>query len=129
MKIAISVYGDPDKTSSPMTALAFAEAALSADHEVFRVFFYHDAVRTGCVSDGLSPSRIALLQGWVDLKQTHEIDLMVCIAAAESRGIYDTQQAKRLGKAVNLHPAFQAVGLGQFAEMIMTTDRTVTFDG
>ncbi|MGE0622577.1 MAG: sulfurtransferase complex subunit TusD [Pseudomonadales bacterium] len=129
MKFAISVHGDPEMTRSPATALAFTKAALTAGHEVPSVFFYHDAVRTGC-SVGENPAtRAALLRGWVDLALSYGTDLMVCVAAAQTRGIHDAEQAKRLGETPNLHPAFQLVGLGQFTEMIMGADRLVTFDG
>ena len=129
MKIAVSVHGDPEKTASPATALAFTRAALTAGHQVPRVFFYHDGVRTGCDLDGHPTARTTLLQGWVDLKRSFGTDLLICIAAAEARGLYNIEQARTAGKTANLHPAFQVVGLGQFTEMIMTADRALTFDG
>jgi len=129
MKFAISVHGDPEATASPATALAFTRAALEVGHEIPRVFFYHDGVRTGCAGDGLSASRARLLEGWVDLRQSFGTELLVCVAAAQSRGLYDVEQAQRSDETANLHPAFEVVGLGQFTEMIMTADRTVTFDG
>ena len=47
----------------------------------------------------------------------HRLDLVVCIAAAQRRGILDASEAKRHGKdGDNIAPGFRISGLGQLIE-------------
>ena len=53
---------------------------------------------------------------------------MVCIAAAQRRGLLDENEAKRQGKdADNIAPGFRISGLGQLIEAGIQSDRLVTF--
>ena len=53
---------------------------------------------------------------------------MVCIAAAQRRGILDENEAKRQGKdADNIAPGFRISGLGQLIETGIESDRLVVF--
>ena len=54
---------------------------------------------------------------WAKLGQEHNIDLVVCVAAALRRGIKDE----------NLAPGFRISGLGQLIESGIQADRYVTF--
>ncbi|MEJ2019592.1 MAG: sulfurtransferase complex subunit TusD [Maritimibacter sp.] len=67
-------------------------------------------------------------QNWTALAKEHDVDLVVCIAAAQRRGMLDENEAKRQGKdASNLAEGFRISGLGQLIEMGIQTDRLVTF--
>ncbi|MEZ5715976.1 MAG: sulfurtransferase complex subunit TusD [Paracoccaceae bacterium] len=128
MKIGVLISEGPYTHEAADTAYNFVKAALAGGHEVPRVFFYHDGVN---VSTRLSvpPQDERNIQNqWTALAQEHGIDLVVCIAAAQRRGILDDNEAKRQGKdASNIAEGFRISGLGQLIEMGIQTDRLVTF--
>jgi tRNA 2-thiouridine synthesizing protein D len=65
---------------------------------------------------------------WSELAEKHKLDLVLCIAAAQRRGLLDEGEAKRNGKdANNIAPGFRISGLGQLIEAGIQADRLVTF--
>ena len=65
---------------------------------------------------------------WAELAEEHELDLVVCVAAAQRRGIVDPDEKKRHGKdADNIAPGFRISGLGQLIEAGIQADRLITF--
>jgi tRNA 2-thiouridine synthesizing protein D len=65
---------------------------------------------------------------WSDLAAGNNIDLVICIAAAQRRGLLDENEAKRQGKtADNIAPNFRISGLGQLVEAGIQSDRLVVF--
>ena len=53
---------------------------------------------------------------------------MVCVAAAQRRGILDKDEAKRNGKdGDNIAPGFRISGLGQLIEAGIEADRLLVF--
>lgn len=127
MKIVVAVHGAPTRSKAPRTTLNFLRAALAAGHDIPAVFFYHEGVATGRRVENPSSTSAALLAGWIDLKRSFCVQLLVCIGAAETRSVYDGVQASRLDKKENLDPNFELVGLGQLTELIASADRFVTF--
>jgi tRNA 2-thiouridine synthesizing protein D len=58
----------------------------------------------------------------------HGVDLVICIAAAQRRGLLDEGEAKRQGKdGNNIAPGFRISGLGQLIEAGIQSDRLVVF--
>ena len=56
------------------------------------------------------------------------MDLVVCVAAAQRRGIVDESEQKRHAKDVNtIAPGFRISGLGQLIEAGIDSDRVVVF--
>ena len=65
---------------------------------------------------------------WTELQKEHDLDLVVCIAAAQRRGLLDEDEAKRQGKdANNIAEGFRISGLGQLIEAGIQSDRLVVF--
>ena len=65
---------------------------------------------------------------WSGLAEKHGLDLVVCVAAAQRRGILDEDEMGRHGKSANnLAPGFRISGLGQLIEAGIQSDRLVTF--
>jgi tRNA 2-thiouridine synthesizing protein D len=65
---------------------------------------------------------------WSELSKKYGLDLVVCIAAAQRRGILDENEAKRQGKdASNIAEGFRISGLGQLIEAGIQADRLVVF--
>ena len=127
-KIGVIVSEGPYTHQAADTAYNFVKAALSRGHTVPRVFFYHDGVT---VSNRLSvppQDERHVQRNWTALAQEAGIDLVVCVAAAQRRGMLDAKEAARLGKdADTVAEGFRVSGLGQMIEMAIQCDRVVTF--
>jgi tRNA 2-thiouridine synthesizing protein D len=128
VKFGIVVNEGPYTHQAADTAYQFTKAALEAGHEVPRVFFYHDGVNVGTRLSVPPQDERNLQKNWSALGQEHDIDLVICIAAAQRRGLLDENEAKRQGKnADNIAEGFRISGLGQLIEMGIQTDRLMTF--
>ena len=110
------------------TAYQFTRAALAAGHEVIRVFFYHDGVNNGTRMTTPPQDERHIVNRWSELGSQHTLDLVVCVAAAQRRGVLDADEAKRHGKdGDNLADGFRISGLGQLIEASIEADRLVSF--
>lgn len=128
MKFAILVNEGPYTHQASDSAYLFAKAALAKGHEIYRVFFYHDGVNNASRLTVPPQDDRHIVNRWSALAQEHGVDLVVCIAAAQRRGMLDENEAKRQGKdANNIAPGFRISGLGQLVEAGIQADRLVTF--
>ncbi len=128
MKFGIVVSEGPYTHQAADSAYHFAKAALENGHQVERVFFYHDGVNVGTRLSVPPQDERNLQQNWSELAQKYNIDLVICIAAAQRRGLLDENEAKRQGKdADNIAQGFRISGLGQLIEMGIVSDRLVIF--
>ncbi|MGD8643348.1 MAG: sulfurtransferase complex subunit TusD, partial [Chromatiales bacterium] len=117
MKFGILINEGPYTHEASDTAYQFCKAALAKGHEIFRVFFYHDGVNNGTRLTVPPQDDRNIQVQWSELAERHNLDLVVCIAAAQRRGILDENEAKRQGKdADNIAPGFRISGLGQLIE-------------
>jgi tRNA 2-thiouridine synthesizing protein D len=128
MKLSILVNEGPYQHQAADSAIQFTKAALEKGHEIFRVFFYNDGVNNG-TRFGVPPQDDRnITEQWTALAKAHDLDLVVCIAAAQRRGILDENEAKRQGKdGDNIADGFRISGLGQLIEAGIQSDRTVIF--
>ncbi len=128
MKLGIVVNEGPYTHEASDTAYNFAVAALEKGHEIYRIFFYHDGVNNATRLTVPPQDDRNIQQKWTELQEKHDLDLVVCIAAAQRRGILDENEMKRQGKdAYNIAPGFRISGLGQLIEAGIQCDRLVTF--
>ncbi len=128
MKFGIVVNEGPYTHQAADTAYNFTKAALENGHEVSRVFFYHDGVNVGTRLSVPPQDDRQIQEQWSALAKEHGIDLVICIAAAQRRGLLDENEAQRQGKdANNIAEGFRISGLGQLIEMGIHADRTITF--
>jgi len=128
MKFSIQVNEGPYQHQASDSAYQFTKAALEKGHEVFRVFFYHDGVNNGTRLTTPPQDDRNIVSRWADLAEKYNLDLVVCVAAAQRRGIVDADEAKRNGKdANNIAPRFRISGLGQLIEAGIQADRLVVF--
>ena len=110
------------------TAFNFTRAALEAGHEIFRIFFYHDGVYNGTRMTIPPQDDRHVVNRWSELAEQHGLDMVVCVAAAQRRGILDADEAKRNGKdGDNIAPGFRISGLGQLIEAGIEADRLLVF--
>ena len=128
MLFSLIIQASPFSTQSTGTAYRFASALLAEGHQIHRIFFYSDAVLTASKLVATPQDESDLPSLWQTLAQEHDLDLVVCIAAAVKRGIINATEAQRYEKsAENLADGFELSGLGQLAEAIALSDRVVTF--
>ncbi|PKM45267.1 MAG: sulfurtransferase complex subunit TusD [Gammaproteobacteria bacterium HGW-Gammaproteobacteria-1] len=128
MKFTIQVNEGPYTHQASDTAYNFATAALAAGHEIYRVFFYHDGVNNATRLTTPPQDDRNVINRWSELAAKHSLDLVVCVAAAQRRGIADADEARRNGKnADNIAPGFRISGLGQLIEGGIQADRLVVF--
>jgi len=128
VKFGVVVSEGPYTHQAADTAYHFVVAALAAGHEVPRVFFYHDGVNVGTRLSVPPQDERNIQEQWSALAREHGIDLVICIAAAQRRGMLDEKEAERQGKdADNIAEGFRISGLGQLIEMGIQTDRLVMF--
>ncbi|GMR18474.1 MAG: sulfurtransferase complex subunit TusD [Gammaproteobacteria bacterium] len=128
MKYGIMVSEGPYTHQASDTAYLFTKAALEKGHEIFRVFFYHDGVNNGTRLTSPPQDDRHIVNRWSELAEKYKLDLVVCVAAAQRRGIADADEAKRNGKdADNIAPGFRISGLGQLVEAGIQADRLLIF--
>ena len=128
MKFAILVSAGPYQQQGGDSALQFARAVISQGHSLTRVFFYHDGVNTATRLATPPQDDRDLNSAWRELAVAHGVDLVVCVAAAQRRGIVDANERQRHGKdADNLAEGFRIAGLGLLIEAAVDADRLVQF--
>jgi len=128
LKIGVLVNEGPYTHQASDSAYQFTKAALEKGHEIYRVFFYHDGVNNGTRLTVPPQDERNIQVNWTELGEKYKLDLVVCVAAAQRRGILDESEAKRAGKnADNIAPGFRISGLGQLIETGIECDRVVAF--
>jgi len=93
-----------------------------------RVFFYHDGVYNGSRLSVPPQDDRNVCERWSALGQEHSLELILCVAAAQRRGLLDEGEARRAGKdSNNIAPGFEISGLGQLIDAGIQADRLVLF--
>ena len=128
MKFSIMVNEGPYTHQASDSAYFFTEAALRAGHQIVRVFFYHDGVNNGTRLSVPPQDDRNVCSRWSELAQQHQLELILCVAAAQRRGVLDADEAKRAGKdSNNIAPGFEISGLGQLIDAGIQADRLIVF--
>lgn len=128
MKLSVLVNEGPYQHQASDSAYQFTKAALEKGHEIFRVFFYHDGVNNGTRLTIPPQDDRNIVDRWSALAKQYKLDLVLCIAAAQRRGLLDENEAKRQGKdSNNIASGFRISGLGQLIEAGIKSDRLVVF--
>ncbi|MDO6514364.1 sulfurtransferase complex subunit TusD [Neptuniibacter sp. 2_MG-2023] len=128
MKFSLIVHASPFSAQTSSTAYRYAKCLLEEGHQIFRIFYYGDGVLVANQQIAPPQDETNLLSSWQSLAKTHNLDLVVCIAAAVKRGVLDDNEAQRYNKEnANLALGFELSGLGQLAEAIAVSDRVITF--
>lgn len=129
MKFAIALFSPPHSPAS-RRALRFTEAVLAAGHEVVRLFLYQDGVHSASANVVAPQDETDTAREWQALVAAHQLDGVVCIAAALRRGVLNAEEAARYSReAANLAGGWTLSGLGQLHEAAQLADRLVCFGG
>jgi len=128
LKIAVLVNEGPYQHQASDSAYQFVVAALAGGHDVMRVFFYHDGVNNGTRLTTPPQDDRHIQKRWSALAADKGLDLVLCVAACQRRGLVDEGERDRNGKdATNIAEGFRISGLGQLIEAGIEADRMITF--
>lgn len=128
MKFAVVVNEGPYQHQASSSAYHFTRAALNKGHQVVRVFFYHDGAGNGTCLTMPPQDEPHIVNDWRALGREHDLDLVICVAAAQRRGVMDDREAARHDlPAANLAEGFRIAGLGQLIEAAASADRLLSF--
>lgn len=121
MKFGLLVLGSPFGSYACHTAYETAVEIVNQGHDLHRVFFYQDAALIG--NNQIEPvnSSDRCQANWIALAETNDLDLTICVSAAQRRGIAESRSESNLVKG------FSISGLGQLIEAMLVCDRIVTF--
>ncbi|CRM60445.1 MULTISPECIES: sulfurtransferase complex subunit TusD [Pseudomonas] len=129
MKFAIALFSAAHAPSS-RRALLFAQAALAGGHEIVRLFFYQDGVYSASNNIVAPQDEQDIARQWREFVSQHQLDGVVCIAAALRRGVLNQEEAARYQRsAVNLDAPWALSGLGQLHDAAQAADRLICFGG
>jgi len=129
MDINIIINGGVHNSQSAYTAYRFSEQLLQQGHQITQVFFYQDGVTQANELAIPMADEFNAVEVWSAFAKQYAIKLVVCVSAAERRGVIGPQQQAEFDKAAaNLHPAFHIEGLGAMHGASLSADRTVTFN-
>lgn len=128
MKFTVVLYSAPYSSQSAWSAFKFTQTAISAGHEIYRLFFYHDGVHNSNTLSIPPQDEFDLVQAWQALIETYNLDAISCVSSALKRGIVDAQEADRYDKDChNLMDSVSLSGLGQLVDATLVSDRVISF--
>lgn len=129
MKFTLMVNSSPFRSQGVYSAYCFANAALAQGHAVIRVFFYGDGVYIAMAHTSQPADEPQLIQLWYDLAQNNGVDLVLCSAAAERRGVLGAKEDDAVDFSSNVAPGFRIAGLGLWMDACLAADRVIVFHG
>ncbi len=128
MQYALQINSSPYQSQAGYIAYQFSQAALAAGHQIYRIFFYQEGIYHALRYNTPPDDERCLTRLWSALAEEQNIDLVVCISAAQRRGLLHSDEAQRLGKQDNdLADGFRISGLGQLVEATLECDRFLVF--
>lgn len=128
MKFTIQVNSSPFASYGGLSAVRFIETALQMNHQIDRVFFYKEGIYHAFKYITPPDDELQLTKKWSELADCHRLDLVVCISAAQRRGLLSSDEAKRRGKLDDdVASGFRIGGLGQLVEAMLSSERFIEF--
>lgn len=131
MKFAIQINSAPWADEGCETAYQFIRAALSLGHEIVRVFFYYEGAYHGLRWMSPPEDEMPALRRWSELVAEQGVDLVICISAAQRRGLpVDKPEAEGIVKLDGeVAEGFRIAGLGLWVDACLKADRFLAFGG
>jgi tRNA 2-thiouridine synthesizing protein D len=124
----ILVSGGALNSQANLSALNFAANALSQSQAIRRVFFYAEGATVASSLIVPLSDELDVTKAWQALHTQYGLDLRVCIASAERRGVIGRESAKdhRLDNH-NLADGFRIVGLADYHDALLSSSHLVRF--
>lgn len=101
-------------------AFRFARAAVAQGYRVVRVFFHGDGVYHA-LPPAPGGDEVPLAARWAELAQGSGIDLVLCSAAAQRRGVWQEHGGWPVAEG------FRVGGVGQWVEACLQVERVLSF--
>jgi tRNA 2-thiouridine synthesizing protein D len=102
-------------------AFRFARAAAGHGYRIIRVFFHGEGVYHALPPPIMGGNEKSLTARWTELARTADVDLVLCSAAAERRGVWDSESGRPVAEG------FRVGGLGQWVEACLQAERILSF--
>lgn len=115
VNFALLITVAPFSHQGAATALRFARAALANGHSIERVFFFQDGVHNASQFTITPQDENNIPAEWQQLCREHTVDAVVCVSAANKRGI------------ININTNMPIAGLGLLTDAMINADRLITF--
>jgi len=109
----------PEAVNAQANAIGFAKAALAAGHTINTVFFFQQGVNIANHSADWPADEWIPTDAWLELTQQYELELVLCSAAAQRRGIDEQFNTIKAG--------FRIGGLGELVMASKNCDRMMQF--
>ena len=128
-EIALVVTSPSIDSQSAASAWHYAQAVVQSEHNLTGVFFYAAGVSNANRFQTVLADELALYAKWCDLATQHNVDLFVCVTAANRRGLQSDLDAQhnQVTDQFNIEAPFQSVGLGELVSLMNSADRMVQF--
>lgn len=128
MNYAVQVNASPTASNAGLVAYRFILAALAQQHEIVQVFFYQDGIQHASRYALPPEDELNMQRLWSELAMAQGIDMVVCISAAQRRGLLCLDEAKRQGLTEEfVAQGFRIAGLGQWVDATLRADRCIVF--
>ena len=88
-----------------------------------RIFFYCEGIYNALMTEQTTADQYDIISGWSSLAAQHQVDLLVCISAAQLRGL----TVAKGSESPQLADGFRIGGLGEMAEAMIEADRIMVF--
>ncbi len=126
--LTLLISSSPAQSQGSYSAYRFAQAAVASGHQIRGIFFYAGgADNANGLQVHLSQER-NMFKLWQQLSQQLQIPLMVCVSAANRRGVINQESAEQHDLTqYSLLPPFTEVGLGELAVLRKQSDKVVQF--
>lgn len=124
LTFSLLINAAPFSSRGANTAYQFAKAVLAKDHKIPRIFFYKEGIYNSNCYQQPPQDEVNQLCRWQQLAENYGIELIVCVAAAQRRGVIESFEQQ----SGNLASGFKISGLGQLIEAITTADRFLVFN-
>jgi tRNA 2-thiouridine synthesizing protein D len=124
----ILLHGSAYANQSSRSALKYAQAVITKGHELKAVFFYSEAVYHANSLAIIPADEANVAYGFKQLNTDSNIPLLLCVTAAEKRGVIDAQQAQTEAfEHHNLDESFTVAGLAEMAGLAGECDHLIQF--
>jgi len=107
---SIYVTASLEQAKTHQQAQEFISQSILLGHSIAAIFLYSDAVS---VAKKIKDAEVC--RSWVELALKHNLEIDLCIGAAEKRGID------------NVNKPFKLSGLGELAEILTSDDKLIHF--
>ena len=114
-RFVLSLHTPPSDQDTTQRIVKFAHACLAQGHSIDAIFLYKDGIYHASTHFELASDELNLSSLWQQLADKN-INLMLCVTAAEKRGL-DMQNTG----------VFAVAGLAEFAMLASEADKWIQF--